>query len=94
MGFNNVGEIIFNPGKFSVAERAKAIQTTMCLMEVTVNQQIEECLKLAVKSLMKIIGDEFNVDRIDSSYILKNTKKVSKFPKEKIEKVVKELKKK
>ena len=46
MGFNNVGEIIFNPGKFSVAERAKAIQTTMCLMEVTVNQQIEECLKL------------------------------------------------
>lgn len=46
MAFNNIGEVVFNPGKYSVMERAKAIHATMCLMEVTVNQQIKECLKL------------------------------------------------
>ncbi len=62
--------------------------------EFSQDMTIDECLKLAIKSLMKLIGDDFDVNRIDSSYILKNTKKVAKFPKEKIEKIVKELKKK
>ena len=48
---------------------------------------IEDGLKLSLKALKKILGDNFNVDRIDAAYITKDDKKFKKFPKSKIEKL-------
>ena len=48
---------------------------------------IEDGLKLSLKALKKILGDNFNVERIDAAYISKTEKKFKKFPKSKIEKV-------
>ncbi|MBL7054583.1 archaeal proteasome endopeptidase complex subunit alpha [Candidatus Woesearchaeota archaeon] len=49
---------------------------------------IEDGLKLSLKALKKVLGDNFSVERIDAAYITKTEKKFKKFPKSKIEKVV------
>ena len=48
---------------------------------------IEDGLKLSLKALKKVLGDNFNVGRIDAAYITKTEKKLKRFPKSKIEKV-------
>ena len=48
---------------------------------------IEDGLKLSIKALKNVLGDNFNVERIDAAYITKAEKKFKKFPKSKIEKV-------
>jgi len=48
---------------------------------------IEDGLKLSLKALKKVLGDNFNVERIDAAYITKTEKKLKRFPKSKIEKV-------
>ena len=48
---------------------------------------IEDGLKLSLKALKKVLGDNFNVERIDAAYITKADKKLKRFPKSKIEKV-------
>lgn len=55
---------------------------------------IDDCLKLAIKGLLKILGDGFNNERIDAAYIKTEEKKYQKIDRKDIEKVVKELKKK
>jgi len=53
---------------------------------------IEDGLKLSLKALKKILGDNFKVKRIDSAYIKTSDKKFKKFSKEKIEKITSEFK--
>ncbi len=53
--------------------------------EYNPNITIEEGLKLCLKSLKKILGDNFGVERIDSAYINSKERKFSKFSKEEIE---------
>ena len=48
---------------------------------------IEDGLKLSLKALKKVLGDNFNVERIDAAYITKADKQLKRFPKSKIEKV-------
>jgi len=48
---------------------------------------IEDGLKLSLKALKKVLGDNFNVERIDAAYITKAEKDLKRFPKSKIEKV-------
>ena len=48
---------------------------------------IDDGLKLSLKALKKVLGDNFNVGRIDAAYITKTEKKLKRFPKSKIEKV-------
>lgn len=57
---------------------------------------IEEALKLSLKALRKVLGDDFNIDRIDTAYIKCDKRKFTKFTKEKLMKVaeIKEKKKK
>ncbi len=55
---------------------------------------IEEALKLAVNALYKVLGKDLNVDRIDAAYILTEDKKFKKVTKAKLEKLVKDGKKK
>ena len=58
---------------------------------------IEEGLKLSLKALKKILGDNFKIERIDAAYIKTDEKKFKKFSKEKIEKTaadIKDIKKK
>ncbi len=58
---------------------------------------IEEGLKLSVKALKKILGENFNVVRIDAAYIGIDEKKFRKFSRDKIERTgddSKDLKKK
>ena len=65
--------------------------------EYNPNITIEEGLKLALKALKKVLGENFNIERIDTAYIRSDKKKFSKFSKEKLEKVsgdFKEIKKK
>lgn len=47
---------------------------------------IEDGLKLSVKALKKILGENFNVARIDAAYIKTDEKKFRKFSRDKIEK--------
>ena len=53
---------------------------------------IDEGLKLSLKALKKVLGENFNVERIDSAYINTAEKKFRKMTKSKIEKITSELK--
>jgi len=53
---------------------------------------IEEGLKLSLKSLKKVLGENFKIGRIDAAYITIKEKRFKKFPKEKIEKTASESK--
>ena len=58
---------------------------------------IEEGLKLSLRALKKVLGEDFKIERIDAAYVTIKDQKFTKFPKEKIEKTsaeVKESKKK
>jgi proteasome alpha subunit len=55
---------------------------------------IEEGLKLSLKSLKKILGDNFKIERIDAAYIGSDKKKFTKFSKERLEKAAADSKKK
>ncbi len=55
---------------------------------------IEEALKMCIEALSKIIRDKFNAERIDTAYIRSDENQFKKFSREKLEKVLKEVKKK
>ncbi len=55
---------------------------------------IEEGLKLAVDALNKILDKNFNVDRVDAAYITTADRKFVKVKKDKLEKLLREVKKK
>jgi len=48
---------------------------------------IEDGLKISLKALKKVLGDNFKVERIDAAYITKTDKRFKRFPQSKIEKV-------
>jgi len=53
---------------------------------------IDEGLKLSLKALKKVLGENFNIERIDAAYINTTEKKFRKIPKGKIEKTSSETK--
>ncbi len=53
---------------------------------------IDEGLKLSLKALKKVLGENFNVERIDAAYITITEKKFRKIQKGKIEKTASEIK--
>tara|TARA_Y100000310_G_scaffold30319_1_gene28838 strand:+ start:439 stop:1197 length:759 start_codon:yes stop_codon:yes gene_type:complete len=53
---------------------------------------IEEGFKISLRALKKVLGDNFNIERIDAAYIKTGDKQFKKFSKEKIEKSASELK--
>jgi proteasome alpha subunit len=53
---------------------------------------IEDSLKLAIRALAKVLDKKFDASRIDAAYVRTDEKKFSKFSKDKIEKVLKEVK--
>ena len=53
---------------------------------------IEEGFKLSLKALKRVLGENFNVERIDAAYITTAEKKFRKITKSKIEKVSSEIK--
>ncbi|MBD3361536.1 archaeal proteasome endopeptidase complex subunit alpha [Candidatus Woesearchaeota archaeon] len=55
---------------------------------------LDDALKLAIKSLYKVLQKNFHVDRIDAAYIKKDEKKLTQVKSEVIEKVFKDMKKK
>lgn len=55
---------------------------------------IEEGLKLCIDALNKILDKNFNVDRVDAAYITKAERQFVKVKKDKLEKLLKEAKKK
>jgi len=58
------------------------------------NITIDEGLDLAVTSLKKVLGADFNAERIDGAYITVKDKKFCKIEKEKISRILKEPNKK
>jgi len=55
---------------------------------------IDEALKLAIKSLHKVLGENFSIDRIDSAFINLSDKQFSRVPRNKISQVLGDIKKK
>jgi len=55
---------------------------------------IEDGLKLALAALMKVLGKEFQTQRIDAAYIKTDEKKFTHIKKDKLDKVCRECKKK
>ena len=55
---------------------------------------IEDGLRLSLKALKKVLGENFKLERIDAAYISIDEKKFRKFSKEKIEKTLGEFKEK
>ena len=53
---------------------------------------IEDGLKLSLKALKKVLGDNFSIDRIDAAYITIAEKKFRRVPKQRVEKLSAELK--
>ena len=62
--------------------------------EYNPNMTIEDGLKLALSALMKILGKEFQTQRIDAAYIKTDEKAFTQFTKDKLDKVCRECKKK
>ncbi|MBD3312819.1 archaeal proteasome endopeptidase complex subunit alpha [Candidatus Woesearchaeota archaeon] len=58
------------------------------------NITIEEGLKIGISALNKVLDDEFSVERLDCVYIKTDEKKFTKVDKQKLDKVLKEVKKK
>jgi proteasome alpha subunit len=58
------------------------------------NMSIEDGLKLCIKALAKVLDKGFVVDRIDTAYIKTDEKKFRKISRQKLEKMLKEVKKK
>ena len=58
------------------------------------NMTIEEGLNLALSALMKILGKDFQTQRIDAAYIKTDEKKLIKLNKDKIDKICRACKKK
>jgi len=58
------------------------------------NMTIDEGLKLIVESLKKVLGVEFDIERIDGAFITTKDKKFTKIEKERIARVLKGFKKK
>ena len=54
---------------------------------------LEDAFKLALKALSKILDKDFNADRVDAAYIKTDEKIFRKMSKSKIEKTLKEIKK-
>lgn len=54
---------------------------------------IEEGLKVAVKALAKVLGNDFNIDRLDCAYIRTDEKKFMQFSRQKLEKILGEARK-
>ncbi len=55
---------------------------------------IEEGLKISAAALNKVLDKSFNADRLDAAFIKTSEKKYTKVPKDKIEKILKEIKSK
>jgi len=55
---------------------------------------IESGLKLAIKALSRTLGDNFNVERLDCAYIRSDERKFTKVEKARLDKILKEVKKK
>lgn len=53
---------------------------------------IENGLKLSLKALKRVLGENFNIERIDAAYIATTEKKFRRVAKSKIEKITSELK--
>tara|TARA_Y100000310_G_scaffold345858_1_gene471594 strand:- start:21383 stop:22129 length:747 start_codon:yes stop_codon:yes gene_type:complete len=60
--------------------------------EYNPNLTVEEGLKLAIKSLKKVLGNNFNIDRVDSAVITVEKKKFTRVGKLKLEKIASGIK--
>jgi len=101
-GINDAGPVLFETdptGIFfqfkatSIGEGETEIQEILD-KEYKDNMTIEDGLKLAIKALAKVLDKNFSVDRIDAAQITMSNKKFTKIDKLKLDKVLKESKKK
>ena len=53
---------------------------------------VEDGLRLSLKALKKVLGDNFSIDRIEAAYIATADKKFRRIPKQRIGKLSSELK--
>lgn len=60
--------------------------------EYNQNLTMEEGLRLSLKALKKVLGENFSIERIDAAYISTTEKKFRKVAKQRIEKTASELK--
>jgi 20S proteasome alpha/beta subunit len=60
--------------------------------EYKADLNIEDGLKLSLKALKKVLGENFKVERIDAAYISSSEKKFKRVTKQKMEKLASELK--
>ena len=60
--------------------------------EYNSGMSIEDGLKLSIKALKKVLGENFNVERIDAAFITTAQKKFLRVPKPKLEKISGEIK--
>ncbi len=85
---------IFFQFKATVIGEGEAEIEEMLHKDYKESMSIDECMKLAIKGLLKVLGDNFNIERIDAAYIKADEKRYRKFERKDIEKVVKEVRKK
>lgn len=55
------------------------------------DMKLQDCLKLGIRALYKLLEKDFNVDRIDGAFIRTDEKKFTKVKRQEIEKVVNEI---
>ncbi len=53
---------------------------------------MEDGLRLSLKALKRVLGENFNIERIDAAYISISEKKFRRFAKSKIEKIAADMK--
>lgn len=80
--------------KASVIGEGEPEVEEMLNSEYKESMNMEEGLKLGMKGLIKIIGKDFNIKRIDAAYVSTKDKELQHVTKEKLEKLYKEVRKK
>jgi len=55
---------------------------------------IEDGLKIAVRALSKVLDENFNIDRLDCAYVRLDDRTFTKVPRAKVERILKDVKKK
>jgi len=85
---------IFFQYKASVIGEGETEVEAILQKEYNSELTIEEGLRLALSALNKILDKNFNANRIDAAYIKSTERKFRKFDKAKLEKTLKEVKKK
>ncbi|HLP79755.1 MAG TPA: archaeal proteasome endopeptidase complex subunit alpha [Acidobacteriota bacterium] len=85
--------IYFQYKAVAIGEHDKEVEDIL-QVEYKESLTINDCIKVGIAALMKVVGDEFDVARVDAAYIKNDAKQFTRLTQEQVAAIQSELKKK